>query len=393
MTSCLIPPAPMNASNNKTVLITPKTTEKTILSVAQKRFNSLTKKIDLERKRLIEWQEATPTYHQKINDEYEPALNELNDYKSQWIFLLDQAYDNFKLTNTDKQKLQHIISENTQKLIVEFDRDELKPIFNKYNEFDYDERMDEVQSEMSDLMKEFVEKMFDVELDEDLNLSSPEQFEAHLQEKLREKINAQEQTDTQEPVKERKKTKKQLEKELRLQEEETLSQQSVREIYRKLVAALHPDREQDIDERIRKTELMQRVNAAYGKKDLLKLLELQLEIEQIDAEHLTQITDSRLKYFNKILKEQLEELNHEVYQIGDRFKMMLNMPYYASLTPKKLILYLNDDINDLKDELESLKSEIESFKNPTTIKAWLKHFKLPKKRIQEDLFYDDFTPY
>ena len=383
----------MNPSNNKTVLITPKTTEKTALSAAQKRFNSLTKKIDLERKRLIEWQEATPTYHQKINDEYEPALNELNDYKSQWIFLLDQAYDNFKLTKTDKQKLQNIISENTQVLIVEFDRDELKPIFNKYNEFDYDERLDEAQSEMSDLMKGFVENMFDVELDDDLDLSSPEQFKAHLQEKLREKINTQEQTDTQEPVKERKKTKKQLEKELRLQEEEALSQQSVREIYRKLAAALHPDREQDIDERIRKTELMQRVNAAYGKKDLLKLLELQLEIEQIDAEHLTQIADSRLKYFNKILKEQLEELNHEVYQIEDRFKMMLNMPYYELLTPKKLILYLNDDINYLKDELESLKSEIESFKNPSTVKAWLKHFKLPKKRIQEDLFYDDFTPF
>ena len=381
----------MNPSNNKTVLITPKTTEKTALSAAQKRFNSLTKKIDLERKRLIEWQDATPTYHQKINDEYEPALNELNDYKSQWIFLLDKAYDNFKLTKTDKQKLQNIISENTQVLIVEFDRDELKPIFNKYNEFDYDERMDEAQSEMSDLMKGFVENMFDVEMDEDLDLSSPEQFKAHLQEKLREKINAQEQTDTQEPVKERKKTKKQLEKELRLQEEEALSQQSVREIYRKLAAALHPDREQDIDERIRKTELMQRVNAAYGKKDLLKLLELQLEIEQIDAEHLTQIADSRLKYFNKILKEQLDELNHEVYQIEDRFKMMLNMPYYASLTPKKVILYLNDDINYLKDELESLKSEIESFKNPSTVKAWLKHFKLPKKRIQEGLFYNDST--
>lgn len=273
---------------------------------------------------------------------------------------------------------------------MEFDRDELKPIFNKYNEFDYDERMDEAQSEMSDLMKGFVENMFDVEMDEDLDLSSPEQLKAHLQEKLREKLNAQEQIDTQEPVKERKKTKKQLEKELRLQEEEALSQQSVREIYRKLAAALHPHREQDIDERIRKTELMQRVNAAYGKKDLLKLLALQLEIEQIDAEHLTQIADSRLKYFNKILKEQLEELNHEVYQIEDRFKMMLNMPYYELLTPKKLILYLNDDINYLKDELESLKSEIESFKNPSTVKAWLKHFKLPKKRIQEDLFYDDF---
>ena len=171
----------MNASKNKTVIITPKTTEKIILSAAQKRFNSLTKKIDLERKRLVEWQEITPTYDQKVIDEYEPALNELNDIKSQWIFLLDQAYDNFKLTKTDKQKLQHIISEHTQELIVEFDRDELKPIFNKYNEFDYDERLDEAKSEMSEYMKGFINDMFGVEMDEDFDISSPEQFKAHLQ--------------------------------------------------------------------------------------------------------------------------------------------------------------------------------------------------------------------
>ncbi len=380
----------MNASKNKTVIITPKTTEKIILSAAQKRFNSLTKKIDLERKRLVEWQEITPTYDQKVIDEYEPALNELNDIKSQWIFLLDQAYDNFKLTKTDKQKLQHIISEHTQELIVEFDRDELKPIFNKYNEFDYDERLDEAKSEMSEYMKGFINDMFGVEMDEDFDISSPEQFKAHLQEKLRDKIDAQEKT--QAPIKERKKTKKQLEKELRLQEEEALSQQSVREIYRKLAAALHPDREKDIDERIRKTELMQRVNAAYGKKDLLKLLELQLEIEQIDAEHLTQIADSRLKYFNKILKEQLEELNREVYQIEDRFKLMLDIPFYALLTPKKLILYLNDDIDDIKANSEKFKAQLEFFKNPTLIKAWLKDLKIPKKRIEEDFFYGSFTP-
>jgi hypothetical protein len=47
-----------------------------------------------------------------------------------------------------------------------------------------------------------------------------------------------------------------------------------------LVAALHPDREPDEQERKRKTELMQRVNTSYGKKYLLLLLELQLEIEQ-----------------------------------------------------------------------------------------------------------------
>ncbi len=48
------------------------------------------------------------------------------------------------------------------------------------------------------------------------------------------------------------------------------------------MAVLHPDREPDEAERVRKTELMQRVNEAYSKKDLLQLVALQLEIEQID---------------------------------------------------------------------------------------------------------------
>ena len=74
----------MNESSNKTVLITPKKTEKTTLSAAQKRFNSLTKKIDVERNRLIEWQETTHTYHQKLNNEYEPLLNELIDAKKRY---------------------------------------------------------------------------------------------------------------------------------------------------------------------------------------------------------------------------------------------------------------------------------------------------------------------
>lgn len=61
---------------------------------------------------------------------------------------------------------------------------------------------------------------------------------------------------------------------------------TVREIYRKLVSAIHPDREVDADARTRKTVLMQRANEAYQRDDLMTLLELQIELEQIDAAHL-----------------------------------------------------------------------------------------------------------
>ena len=103
-----------------------------------------------------------------------------------------------------------------------------------------------------------------------------------------------------------------------------MASKSVQEVYRKLVAVLHPDREPDARERERKTELMQRVNRAYGKKDLLQLLELPLGNERIDPAHLSNIADSRLKYFNKILKEQLAELEQETHQIEAMLKKRMS---------------------------------------------------------------------
>ncbi|MDZ7811938.1 MAG: J domain-containing protein [Ideonella sp.] len=53
--------------------------------------------------------------------------------------------------------------------------------------------------------------------------------------------------------------------------------QSLREIYRKLASALHPDRASDDADRARRHALMQKVNQANDAKDLLTLLQLQLE--------------------------------------------------------------------------------------------------------------------
>jgi hypothetical protein len=72
---------------------------------------------------------------------------------------------------------------------------------------------------------------------------------------------------------------------------------------------LHPDRETDPQERERKNALMQRVNQAYSKNSLLQLLELQLELEHIDQSAINNLSEDRLKHYNKILKEQVKELD------------------------------------------------------------------------------------
>jgi hypothetical protein len=48
----------MNTTKNKNLSITPKANEKKTLSAQQKQFNTLTKKIDLQKQRLVEWQDT-----------------------------------------------------------------------------------------------------------------------------------------------------------------------------------------------------------------------------------------------------------------------------------------------------------------------------------------------
>ena len=377
----------MSSSKNKLVSITPKANEKKVLSAQQKQFNTLTKKIDLQKQRLIEWQETVPLCRKKVIEVYEPLQETFNAHKVEWVYLLDQHYDLSLFKKTDKVKIRHLICEVSESLITDYQMDELKPLFNKYSEEDFDSFNEGRESFMSEMMKDFAKDMFDVDLGDDIDMSSPEMFQAHLHEKIleREEAKAQHRAGTA-----RKKTKKQLEKEARLQEEEDMASQSVREVYRKLVAVLHPDREPDPEEQKRKTELMQRVNTAYGKKDLLLLLALQLEIEQIDPAQLSLIADSRLKYFNKILKEQLAELEQESSQIEEMFKLDLNLPPFQRLTPKQLMSTLARDIKDLEIDISVIKRELKLYKNPISFKAWLKTYQIPR---DEDSYYEDMIPF
>jgi len=131
---------------------------------------------------------------------------------------------------------------------------------------------------------------------------------------------------------------------------------------------------------------------AYEKKDLLQLLELQLEAEQIDQEHLNNIAEDRLKYFIKILKEQLFELEQEVAIYEQQFNARMKRPIYSRLNPKTMMMTLERDIRSLRHDIGNLKADIEIFENRNSLKAFLKSYKIQKKRPVDDFddFLDDF---
>ncbi|HUW75533.1 MAG TPA: J domain-containing protein [Gallionella sp.] len=348
------------------------------LSKEQKAFNTLIKKIDEKRASLAAWQEIIPAYLKKYASDYLPLVETSQDIQIEVVHCLDRASDQKGLTSTERRMIHDLISGMTGGLAAVRNDEELKNIYNKHSGSDFDA---EEAASMNGL-KSMLEDVIGVDLGDDLDMSSPEEIfkraQAHMQEQQAQ-FEA-ERHEYEEHQAKRKKTAKQIAKESQEQAEEQQTSQSIRELYRKLVSALHPDREPDPQERERKTLLMQRINQVYDKKNLLLLLELQLELEHIDQATINNITAGRLKHYNKILKEQLSELEQEIFVTEDMFKAQFGISPFERLTPSTVMRNLAADIVSIQHAIRDLKNDLLAFKDIKMFKAWLKAMRRRQKR-------------
>lgn len=345
------------------------------LSKSQKLFNSLIKKIDAKKSELLVWQETLPKYRLEVANAYLPLDDEYSRLRMRMVRFFDEVIDHKLFKKTDKSKLKYLITEISGDLI-DNGYDELITVHDKHADASYDEMEKEADEFAGQTLKSIMEMAFGIDLGDEADVSSPDKLADLIRQKTLEQENRKRQTqDRREP---RKKSAKQLEREAQKERNDQAISQSIREAYRKLSSSLHPDREQDPAERERKTAIMQRVNAAYAKKDLLKLLELQLEAEQIDPAYINSIAEDRLKYINKLLQEQLGELEQEIDELIFPLLMQFEMPRYANFTPEILMGYLRRDIQGIKADIKKLKEDLSFLQDLSNLKAWLKSYRIPR---------------
>lgn len=352
------------------------------LSPGQKTFNRLIKKIDQQRQQLAAWQAMIPAYQQREASEFEPLRQNFNMLRTKLVELFDNAFDDRKLSNTDRTKLKDIMCGIAGEMLAENDDPALKAIYNKYSDSDFDAEAEEAATALKSMM----EQMLGVEIDEQVDFTSPESIFEHVGEKLRQQKAQQEQhrQEHDERQNTRKKTPKQLAKEARQEKEAQHVSQSIRAVFRQLASALHPDREQDPVERERKTALMQKVNVAYDKRDLLKLLELQLEVEQIDQSMINTISADRLKQYNKVLAEQSAELQQEIEDVEMDFRAGFGFPPYGSMSPAQAMHSLQGDIKHIQHDIAMLKRDLASLRDVGVLKKWLKSYRVSRKADFEE---------
>ncbi|GFZ58490.1 molecular chaperone DnaJ [Pseudomonas amygdali pv. eriobotryae] len=346
------------------------------LSAGQKKFNTLMEKLETRRKLLQQWLVISTTCEKLWVEELVPMLSEQAENEITKLRLLDVAFDQFRLSKKDRATLLEIICVMTMSLMGGEHDEELKQLYLKYTGSDYDED-ERLQNQ---LFKSSLEEELGVELGDDVDLNSIDNVTQHIEEKLREQ--AEQAQSTQQP-------KKPTASEIRREQEEAEGSQSLREIYRKLASALHPDREQDADERERKTALMQRVNEAYENDNLLALLQMQMEIEQIDQTHIDNITDKRLKHFNRILSEQLRELEDEIHDRKMLIREQFLMDPYEDIRPKTVNAKCAKQLKAIREHLDDAQDELDALTDPKSLKAWLRDQRDMAEMLERVEEFDD----
>lgn len=334
------------------------TAHKKTLSKEQKRFNQIIAKIEENKKKLEDMKANIATFSGLFSGEYLPVMGVFKQETRHFIVLADKIARKGRLNQYETRVLTEIIEMFCHQNLEGKDDAELKEIYRRWCDADFDEECEEQRLFAQEVLREQMMEEFGLELPADVD--DPEGTFEKMAARMRELMASEESIP---PEAERKKTAKQIAKEERLEQAEKEVSMSIREVYRKLASALHPDREMDETVRAEKTALMQKVNMAYEARDLLQLLALQMELEHIDQAHLEGLSEKKLKHYVQILADQERELRDEIDYVTDHFYAEFSPPRDGNI--KTQIGHLKRDIAHMQ---KMTKHMADDNKNCRTIK-------------------------
>lgn len=347
----------MNCMTRTVIISIKNSSEDAVLQKEQKRFNKLTADISRRRKELLDLNDAVSKFKIGYIKKIVPLQNRHSELIQEMIYLVDEHFESKIFTKTDHKRICALLDESIGSLDEQFVNDRIKEIFARRFGENFDDVVNEANSFAANRAKDFLNEMFDMNVDCDDNVSQ-EEFIQRVRQKFIEQEEQERLRAEQRPK--RKKSAKTLAKEAQEKEAEKHQSQSIREVYRQLAKSLHPDRIANDEDYETKNKLMQEVNAAYDKDDLLTLLEIQLKIEQISQENIDGVALDKLKHFNVVLKRQFDELNMELHNVSTQLSMEFpNLNLHGQLSSKRIEMLLRSQIKQTKQIVENLQTHLE----------------------------------
>lgn len=344
-------------------------------SKLQRDFRRALQKVDRLKQQVRGWKEARADIDTEIS-RYAALIARMHGLGRAMVDLLDRSYADAVFSKADRKKLGQLICEIAGDLIEGGSHEDLKPLYNRYSRSDFDAEAAAADAQSAAALRSMMER-FGMEFG-DADVGSLDKLKAFTEEQMREAEREAMREAEEEAAAEaerrarRKKSAKQRAAEARREAEQRSTGKALQDVYRALAKALHPDREQDPVEQARKTEVMREVNVAYEAKDLLRLLELQLELEQVEAAQADALAEERLGHYVRILEDQARQLAVELEELELPFRLELGLARSERLAPAQVISRVRDDAAEVKQQIAMMERDLAAFQDAARLKAWLK---------------------
>jgi hypothetical protein len=345
----------------KSLLHVPRPATRTASTPGQDRFRFLIDRIEKVRHARADWDQLVVDFKKSDAERIYPLRATLKQVTRDTVFQIDRLLDKKGWSRADQSALKDIACHTAEALLhANPDDAEIRTIFDRHSSMTFQEMKEEEIEEL----KQDAKKHMGIDLD-DADIKSEEDLVDRVYEHMK---NAEAQSPDQQRAETSARTAKQF----------------LREIYRKLASAVHPDREVDAARRAEKTDLMQQINRAYATNDLLTLLEAQLRLELIDPDHVSKISGKRLQQFNRLLSEQLAEATTELRSLQDAFRTDHDIPHGRASTLQSLHLVTQRRTRELRAHTNQQKRFLEVLANTGATKRWLKEQRRFDNGVDED---------
>ncbi|EPC7180590.1 molecular chaperone DnaJ [Acinetobacter baumannii] len=322
-------------------------------SAQQKKLNHLIDKIEQQKVSLSAWQNAQAEIQQHIRQKLMPVYSDLHAVLFQQLEQLWNILHSHEFSKADIQQLDEKIAQLAQmlkrsKMLSAEQLDLVKQIDTFY------------QQHAAELAKknrkaQSIKSEYEYEESVDQRAELEEDFEKYAaeQQQLREQA-------------------KQQRLQQKHEQAEQMAAQSLKTVYLKIAAMIHPDREQDETKKEEKTELFQQASQAYEKQDLFYLLKLQLQLEQNKGLGAKELSAEQLRFYKLALDTQSQQLESQIAEILDSFQLAKNVKA-EHVHISDVYKAVDADCTELKQQLKWEKERLKHMKKVSGVEMLLGH--------------------
>ncbi|MBV7310155.1 molecular chaperone DnaJ [Acinetobacter sp. CWB-G5] len=151
-----------------------------------------------------------------------------------------------------------------------------------------------------------------------------------------------------------------------------MAEQSLKTVYLKITAMIHPDREPNEAKKLDKTELLQKVNEAHAEQDLFYLLKLQLQLETNKGLSSKVLSSEQVKFYQLSLEAQSQSLQGQLDEIFTSFHLSSHINT-KQLKMSDVYKVIDKDATELKQHLKWEKERLKHMKKVSGVGVLLGH--------------------